>query len=78
MYRFTELRNKEIINLNDGSRMGYVCDVEIDIKTGKVESLIIPYKTGFLGIFSRRDKYVIPWDDIKKIGEDIIFVHFCL
>lgn len=78
MCRFVELRNKEIINVSDGSRMGYVCDVEIDVKTGKVEALVVPYKSGFWGIFSRHNEYVIPWDDIKKIGDDIIFVEFCL
>ena len=78
MCRFVELRNKEIINLYDGSRMGYVCDVEFDVNTGKAQSIIVPYKRGFLGIFSRNNEYVIPWENIKKIGDDIIFVEFCL
>lgn len=78
MSRYAELRNKEIINISDGSRMGYVCDVEFDLETGKVNSLIVPRKTGFFGIFTKHDEYVISWDDIKKIGDDIIFVEFCL
>ena len=78
MSRYAELRNKEIININDGCRMGYVCDVEFDFETGKIKSLILPRKMGFWGIFSRHDEYVILWKDIKKIGDDIIFVDFCL
>lgn len=78
MSRYAELRNKEIINLSDGCRMGYVCDVEFDLETGKVKALVVPHKIGFLGIFSRHDEYLIPWHDIKKIGDDIIFVEFCL
>lgn len=76
--RYAELRNKEVINITDGSRMGYVCDVEFDLDTGKVEALIMPRKTGFFGLFTHHDEYVILWKDIKKIGDDIIFVEFCL
>lgn len=76
--RYAELRNKEIINVSDGSRMGYVCDVEFDLETGKLNALIVPRKTGFWGIFTRQEDYVISWKDIKKIGDDIIFVEFCL
>lgn len=78
MSRYAELRNKEIINVSDGSRMGYVCDVEFDLETGKLNALIVPRKTGFWGIFTRQEDYVISWKDIKKIGDDIIFVEFCL
>lgn len=58
--------------------MGYVCDVEFDLENGRIESLIIPHKSGLFGMFIRNDEYVIPWKEIKKIGEDIIFVEFCL
>lgn len=78
MSRYAELRNKEIINISDGCRMGYVCDVEFDLETGKIEALIVPRKTGFWGIFTKHDEYVISWKNIKKIGDDIIFVEICL
>ena len=74
MSRYAEIRNKEVINISDGSRMGYVCDVEFNLETGKVESLIIPRKTSFFGFFGRHDEHIIPWGKIKKIGDDIIFV----
>ena len=78
MSRYAELRNKEIINIADGSRMGFVCDVDFDLENGKIKALIVPRKTGFWGIFSKHDEYVISWSEIKKIGDDIIFVDFCL
>lgn len=78
MSRYAELRNKEIINISDGCRMGYVCDVEFDLETGKVDALIVPRKKGFFSVFSKYDEYVISWKNIKKIGDDIIFVEFCL
>ena len=78
MSRYAELRNKELINLSDGYRMGYVCDVEFNLDNGRIQSLIIPRKTGFWGVFSKHDEYIISWENIKKIGDDIIFVEICL
>lgn len=78
MSRYAELRNKEVINLSDGCRMGYVCDVEFNLDNGRIQSLVIPRKTGFWGVFSKHDEYIISWEKIKKIGDDIIFVEFCL
>ena len=34
--RFTELRCKEIINIRDGCRLGYVCDTELELPEGRV------------------------------------------
>ena len=78
MSRYIELRNKEVINIYDGCRMGYVCDVEFDLESGNIKNLIIPYKTGFLSFFGKHGEHIIPWEKIKKIGDDIIFVEFCL
>ena len=78
MSRYAELRNKEIINVVDGKRLGYVCDVEFDMEKGTIEALIVPKKLGIFGIFRKNDEYVILWKNIKKIGDDIIIVEFCL
>ena len=68
-----ELRQKEVINLCDGARLGYVCDFEIDICDGRICSLIVPRGTGFLGLGKNAD-IVIPWCRIDCIGEDAILV----
>lgn len=78
MSRYLDLRNKEIINVGDGKRLGYVCDIEFDLKSGEIISLIVPKKIGFWGIFKKNDEYVIPWEKIKKIGDDIIIVEINL
>ena len=78
MERFVNLRNKEVINLYDGVRMGYVYDVELDPLTGFINAIIIPRKTSFFGLFCHNEEYIIPWSKITKIGDDIIFVEFCL
>jgi len=70
----TDLRYKEIINLHNGHRMGFVCDTEISLPEGQVTALLVPGPARFFGLFGREEDVVIPWDKISKIGEDIILV----
>lgn len=72
--RIGDMKHKEIINTLDGARLGYICDVEIDWTTGKVKKLVVPGPGKVMGIFGRETEYLIPWENIKKIGEDIILV----
>jgi YlmC/YmxH family sporulation protein len=72
--RTADLRPKEVINITDGKRLGYVKDVEFSLETGRIVSLILPGRWSFLRLFGRIEEMVIPWKDIKKIGEDIILV----
>lgn len=74
MARMCELRDKEVINTKDGSRYGYITDVEIDIRNGCVIAIIINTSNRVLGIFGREQEYIIPWCFIKQIGDDIIIV----
>ena len=70
-----DLRDKEIINLCDGRKLGCVCDVEIDTCDGKVVAIVASGdQSGFC--FGKNDEITIPWDKIEKIGEDIIIVNF--
>lgn len=73
--RLTDFRKREVINIIDGSRLGFVRDVEID-KEGKIKSIIIPGPSGILGILNRNNDFVIPYENIRTIGEDLILVEF--
>ena len=72
--RFTDLRCKEVINICDGCRLGYVGDVECQLPEGQMTALIVPGPCRFLGLFGRDSDYIIPWGCIRRIGEDIILV----
>ncbi|MBE7053627.1 MAG: YlmC/YmxH family sporulation protein [Ruminococcaceae bacterium] len=74
MFKASQFGKREIINLTDGERMGYVCDLEIDEETGKINALIVPAKEK-VSVFSKGSKITIPWQSIKKIGDDIILVN---
>ena len=75
MERFStcELREKEVINLCDGSRLGCPCDFEFNVCEGKITAIIVPRSAGFLGLSHSHD-LVIPWNKIECIGEDAILV----
>lgn len=73
--RFSELKEKEVINCNDGMRLGFVVDAEIDACNGKIITLIVPEATKFFGCFGCSKEFVIPFCDIVKIGADIILVN---
>lgn len=72
--KMSELRCKEVICVGDGRRLGYVYDAEIEVPEGCIRSLIVPGPCRLLGLFGRKDDYVIPWCAIKRIGPDIILV----
>lgn len=74
MIKTSELKQKEVININDGRRLGLVADVEINMETGNLEAIIIPAGGKFLGFFSKENDIVIGWNNIKKIGVDVILV----
>ncbi|MCX7714353.1 MAG: YlmC/YmxH family sporulation protein [Clostridia bacterium] len=74
MLRACDLRQKEVINICDASRLGYVYDVEINFENGNIEAIIVPGRTNVLSMFGKRNDYVIPWDKIVRVGEDVVLV----
>ena len=39
-----DFKHKEVININDGKRLGFVQDVTADLETGVITSIIVPRK----------------------------------
>ncbi len=74
MARIEDLKQKEVINIQDGSRLGFVSDVDINVKTGCIINIIVDGPCKIFGLFGKDTEYVINWCDIKKIGDDIILV----
>ena len=74
METFACFKQKEVINVCDGYRFGYVNDLIIDICNGQITDIIIPVQTKNGLFFSKEKEYKIPWCAIKRIGKDIILV----
>ncbi|GAA3648195.1 YlmC/YmxH family sporulation protein [Asaccharospora irregularis] len=75
MIRVSDIMEKEVINVKNGKRMGFIMDIDMDVNDGKVISFTI-MGDGGRGFFARGgEDQVIFWNDILKIGCDTIIVN---
>lgn len=70
----SELREREVINILDGKKLGFTSDLEIDPATGKIIALVLPAPGRLRWLLGKTGEIVIPWRQIKKIGTDVILV----
>ncbi len=71
--RLSELQNKDIVNINNGSKIGKIIDVLINTD-GNMESLVVQ-KNKIINVFTNNGEFEIKWNQIKKIGDDVILVN---
>lgn len=75
--KLSEMVGKEIVNLNDGSRLGVVgeSDLVIDGRNGAIHSIVLPNRSTPLNFWSdNKPSLVIPWEAVKKVGTEVIIV----
>ena len=70
----SDLRDKEIINIKTGKKLGYIDDVEINTETASVIAFVLYGRARFFGLFGRDDDLIIKCSEIEVIGEDAILV----
>ena len=73
--RIDELKNKQVVCVKDGCVLGFVSDVELDTQNGSLTAVVIFGRLKFFGLFGKEDDIVIPWDDIKVIGNETVLVN---
>ena len=71
-----DLRNKEVINVKDGARIGFVSDIEMDTRTAALTAVVVYGKLRLFGLLGREPDFVIPWKDISLIGNDTMLVSY--
>ncbi|MEK5425517.1 YlmC/YmxH family sporulation protein [Cytobacillus sp. FSL R7-0680] len=76
MMRISSFQMKDVINVADGKKLGFISDIEIDVATGKIDCIFISQQNKMLPFFNKLEDIVIEWGDILKIGEDVILVRF--
>jgi len=70
-----ELRTKEVIDVHSGKRLGKVMDLEFCVENSRITALVVPADTSFLqSLRGEKCGLVIPWEDIQRIGDDVILV----
>ena len=63
-----QLRYKEVVSLADGTRFGYVGDLEVDTDLGQVTALIVPGRPRLLGLLGREPDRTIPWSAVRRLS----------
>lgn len=73
--RVSELRMLDIINIDDGRRLGPIMDLDLDLEKGIIKGIVILVSSKGKGFFGgRTGDLFIPWDKVIKIGVDVILV----
>lgn len=73
--RICELREKQVINTCNCRILGFVQDLEFDLNSGQIKSIVVPGAGRLFGIIGNDCEYVIPYDCICGIGSDVILVN---
>ena len=76
--RLSDLQYKDVVNVVDGKKIGNIIDVNLEYNSGKMDSLIVEKSKFFISMFSTKDEIEIRWEQIEKIGEDVILVKLLL
>lgn len=72
--RICDLKCREVINIKDCRRLGFVGDIDFDLETGCILAIIVPGPPTICGFLGREKEYIIPFDCIRQVGPDIILV----
>lgn len=78
MVKISELRNRDVVNVVDGKRLGVICDLDLDLENGRICAIIVPGTSRLFSFIGGGRDYVIPWENIIKIGVDTILVEMAL
>lgn len=72
--KISDFQTKDVINIVDGKKLGQVSDLELDLRQGRIESIVVPNQSRFFGLFGGNVEVIIPWKNIVKIGLDVVLV----
>lgn len=67
----SDLQTKEIIDITTGRRLGVIIDVLLE-QNGKIKSLLLQERKARR--FKNNDEMEVTWNEIVKIGDDIILI----
>lgn len=73
----SDLKQKEVINVRDGRSLGRVMDIEFCVcaQSAAVTAIVVPGEFCLSAMLrGERTGVVIPWEQVCKIGDDVILV----
>lgn len=76
--KLSDLQSKNIVSVSNGKNIGNIIDVKIDESSGEIISLVVETNKNFFSFSNKGLDTEIKWQDITKIGEDVILVNITL
>jgi YlmC/YmxH family sporulation protein len=74
LMKISDFQTKDVINIVDGKKLGQISDLELDLRQGRIDSIVVPSQGRFFGLFGGNTDVIIPWKNIVKIGMDVVLV----
>ncbi|MGL4335655.1 MAG: YlmC/YmxH family sporulation protein [Turicibacter sp.] len=72
----SDIEEKDVINVVSGERIGFVSSLKIDTSSGQIIAITVQPTVRFVSFFAKDESsVVVPWNQILKIGEDVIIVN---
>ncbi len=75
MLSLSFLCQKDIVSVVTGQNIGRIDDLEFDLETAKVESLVVFGRPKFFGLLGRNEDIKISWADVLTVGKDVILIN---
>jgi len=72
--KISDLKTMRIVNLANGKILGKISDLIMDVDRGYVKAIVMPGDIRWPAFWSSEKAVEVPWDKIKKIGQDVIIV----
>lgn len=74
--KVSELRVLDIINIEDGRRLGPMIDLDLDLDKGMIKGIVVLEASRAKGFFGggRSGDIFIPWEKVIKVGIDVILI----
>ncbi len=76
IYGLSDLKAKEVINIENGEKLGFIDDIEFEAESGFVVAFVIMGRSRLWGLLGKDDDIILSVKDIKIIGKDTILVHY--
>lgn len=73
-YSLESIRNKEVIEITAGERLGYIDDVRLSKDFTTVTGFVIYGRERLFGLLGREEDIVIKCEEITVIGEDVMLI----
>ena len=72
--KISDLQERQIVNIADGKCLGNIKDIELNMREGTIQALVLSGTGGFRGFLQNQGELLIPWHKVVRIGVDVVLI----